>query len=301
MDGNGGRPNWQQIAVSGMGRNLNDFAVDYAENLYVIGSTGEMIRAFAMPYCGEKTTTARKEFTFSFPLPPVEKDSIAWHPYPKGYTITNQDLWEQFAEDAAGKALTDVLTAETSAWKWLGDYVAKVSEEQGISLTNDPAADGMEASWRYAVHNFFNCAPFRDSWPKAADFSTAGKPEAWGGAYQKAHGGTQTETKTELVEVELPSKITAEYVIPTPVKDNDEFIGWYDTNDNKGNKLTVLPVGYDGTVYAIWKSMLTSTDVEQVVRPVLDVEAPMYDILGRPVNHTYHGIVIQNGNIYFVK
>ena len=201
----------------------------------------------------------------------------------------------------AAAKMCEIMTKDDSDYKWLGDYVAKVSEEQGISLTNDPTADGMEASWRYAVHNFFNCAPFRDSWPKAADFSTAGKPEAWGGAYQKAHGGTQTETKTEIVEVELPSKITAPYEIPTPVKDNDEFVGWYDTNDNKGNKLTVLPVGYDGTVYAIWKSMLTSTDVEQVVRPALDLDAPMYDVMGRQVDATYRGIIIQNGNKYLLR
>jgi uncharacterized repeat protein (TIGR02543 family) len=99
----------------------------------------------------------------------------------------------------------------------------------------------------------------------------------------------------------LPSKITAAYEIPTPVKDNDEFIGWYDTNDNKGNKLTVLPVGYDGTVYAIWKSMLTSTDVEQVARPALDLDAPMYDVLGRQVDANYRGIILQNGHKYLLR
>jgi hypothetical protein len=47
--------------------------------------------------------------------------------------------------------------------------------------------------------------------------------------------------------------------------------------------------------------MLTSTDVEQVVSPVLDVEAPMYDILGRQVDATYRGIVIQNGNKFILR
>ena len=159
MDGNGGRPNWQKISVTGMGRNINDFAIDYAENLYMVGSSGEMIRAFAMPYCGEKTTVARKEFTFSFPLPPVEKDSIAWHPYPKGYSITNQDLWEQFAEETAGKALTDVLTAETSAWKWLGDYILSVD-----------ATVADETAWEKAVSDFFHAENA---------FVTAGQPTTW--------------------------------------------------------------------------------------------------------------------------
>jgi hypothetical protein len=34
---------------------------------------------------------------------------------------------------------------------------------------------------------------------------------------------------------------------------------------------------------------------------ILDVNAPMYDILGRQVDKTYHGIVIQNGNKYLLK
>ena len=248
-----------------------------------------------------------KEVTTTVPGKDVEvptNDSLwnAFKPYyNEYYGLSRADQPITNVSTFAAAKMCEIMTKDDSKWKWLGDYVAKVSEEQGISLTNDPAADGMEASWRYAVHNFFNCAPFRDSWPKAADFSTAGKPEAWGGAYQKAHGGTQTETKTEYVEVELPSKITAAYTIPTPVKDGDEFLGWYDTNDNTGTKLTVLPVGYDGTVYAIWKSMLTPTSVENVVRPVLDINAPMYDIMGRQVDETYRGIIIQNGHKYLLR
>ena len=192
-------------------------------------------------------------------------------------------------------------------WTWLRDYIMTAQNAQKGNavgtrtvpeLTTDIANEG--ANWRYAVASFFMQSQ-HTGWPATADFSTAGKPEAWGGAYQKAHGGTQTETKTELVEVELPSKITAAYEIPTPVKDDDEFVGWYDTNDNKGNKLTVLPVGYDGTVYAIWKSMLTPTDVEQVVRPALDLDAPMYDMLGRQVDASYRGIIIQNGHKYLLR
>jgi hypothetical protein len=47
--------------------------------------------------------------------------------------------------------------------------------------------------------------------------------------------------------------------------------------------------------------MLTSTDVEQVARPALDMNAPMYDVLGRQVGETYRGIVIQNGNKYLLR
>jgi uncharacterized repeat protein (TIGR02543 family) len=103
--------------------------------------------------------------------------------------------------------------------------------------------------------------------------------------------------------VTLPSKITgAPYTIPTPEKENATFLGWYDTNDTSGNKLTVLPVGYDGTVYAIWKdnNQGPTTDVENI-RPALDMDAPMYDVLGRRVDATYRGIIIQNGNKYLLR
>ena len=223
---------------------------------------------------------------------------------------TNDSLWTAFkayyktfySENRADQPITAVatfmtqgekiLTDASSEYKWLGDYIVKVATEQGYTIDS-------EALWRWHADAFFQ-ANQHTSWPKTADFSTAGKPDAWGGAYQLAHGGTQTETKTEYVEVELPSKITAAYEIPTPVKDNDEFIGWYDINDNTGNKLTVLPVGYDGTVYAIWKSMLTPTNVENV-RPALNVNAPMYDVMGRQVDATYRGIIIQNGHKYILR
>ena len=161
------------------------------------------------------------------------------------------------------------------------------------SLTDDLTA----AAWRYAIAAFF-LQSIHDSWPVSENFSEAGKPEKWGPAYQAAHAGSSTGTT--IVEVELPSKIEGSaYTIPTPVKDGDEFIGWYDNAKGTGEALTVLPVGYDGTVYAIWKS--TPTDVENIVRPALDMDAPMYDVLGRIVDKTYKGIVIQNGQSYLLK
>ena len=177
-------------------------------------------------------------------------------------------------------------------WKWLQTYIMSVQ----TSLTDDLTA----AAWRYAIAAFF-LQTEHNSWPASADFTTAGKPSAWGSAYQKANGATESTTTTTYEEVSLPSKITGSpYTIPTPTKDGDEFVGWYDNANGTGVALTVLPVGYDGTVYAIWKSGIV-TDVESVVRPSLDMDAPMYDILGRRVDGTYRGIIIQNGNKYLLR
>jgi hypothetical protein len=46
--------------------------------------------------------------------------------------------------------------------------------------------------------------------------------------------------------------------------------------------------------------MSATTDIENV-RPALDTNAPMYDVLGRRVDTTYRGIIIQNGNKYLLR
>jgi hypothetical protein len=43
------------------------------------------------------------------------------------------------------------------------------------------------------------------------------------------------------------------------------------------------------------------TAVEDVREATLDFNAPMYDVLGRQVNKTYRGIVIQNGQAFLLQ
>ncbi|MBR5328168.1 MAG: hypothetical protein IKV31_06475 [Paludibacteraceae bacterium] len=62
-DGNMLRSRIWTVTSTNMGRNHNDFAIDYAENLYIVGNSGERILAFALPYGGVKTTPARSTFT----------------------------------------------------------------------------------------------------------------------------------------------------------------------------------------------------------------------------------------------
>jgi hypothetical protein len=111
-------------------------------------------------------------------------------------------------------------------WKWLKDYIMSVQ----TSLTDDLTA----AAWRYAIAAFF-LQSIHDSWPVSENFAQAGKPEAWGPAYQAAHGGGTT---TSWKDTELPTSIVGkDYVIPTPVKDGDTFLGWYDNNNGQGDAL----------------------------------------------------------------
>ena len=186
--------------------------------------------------------------------------------------------------------VTTILTDTKSTWKWLGDYI------QEVTVSSGAAAIESEVNWRFSLAAFFQCGPSTDY---CVDFTEAGKQSAWESAYQAEFG----KTTTQWQEVTLPTKITGTaYTIPTPTKDNDVFVGWYNNNEGMGTALTVLPIGYDGTVYAIWESMTTPpASLEQAERPILDVNAPMYDILGRRVDASYCGIVIQNGNKYILK
>ena len=178
-----------------------------------------------------------------------------------------------------GCDISKMLTDAKSDWLWLGNYLQEVSSAAGLPIS-------AEVNWRYSTTAFFTCAA---AGTYNADFTQAGKPEAWGDAYRVAHG----------LSGELPTVIESPYTIPTPVRTGYIFVGWYDNPDGTGTALTVLPKGYYGTVYAIWKNEL-ETAVENIATP-LDFHAPCYDLLGRPVDHTFRGIIIQNGNTYLLK
>lgn len=178
-----------------------------------------------------------------------------------------------------GCDISQMLTDTKSGWLWLGNYLQEVSSAAGLPIS-------AEVNWRYSTTAFFTCAAAATY---NADFTQAGKPEAWGDAYRLAHG----------LSGELPTVIESPYTIPTPIRTGYIFVGWYDNPDGTGTALTVLPKGYYGTVYAIWKNEL-ETAVENIATP-LDFNAPCYDLLGRPIDHTYRGIIIQNGNTYLLQ
>lgn len=178
-----------------------------------------------------------------------------------------------------GCDISQMLTDTKSGWLWLGNYLQEVSSAAGLPIS-------AEVNWRYSTTAFFTCA---EAATYNADFTQAGKPEAWGDAYRLAHG----------LSGELPTVIESPYTIPTPIRTGYIFVGWYDNPDGTGTALTVLPKGYYGTVYAIWKNEL-ETAVENIATP-LDFNAPCYDLLGRPVNRTYRGIVIQNGQTFLLR
>ena len=220
-----------------------------------------------------------------------------WSSYKTAAGITSLGTLEEIASKGAGQPHNSadtpcgcrIICAKLTAagvqaafgkaeWTWLKEYIMSVQ----TSLTDDLTA----AAWRYAIAAFF-LQSIHDSWPVSENFAEAGKPEAWGPAYQAAHADSSVGTTYE--EVELPSKIEGEpYTIPTPTKDGDTFLGWYDNAQGTGTALTVLPVGYDGTVYAIWQSS-TATDAEHV-----QVEA----VKVQKILHNGQILIMRDGKVY---
>ena len=79
---------WSVVA-NGIGRNLNEFAVDYAENLYVVGNSGEKIIAYALPYSGQVVTPAASQYAFQVgePVEPVEMVGVVKRTLFNGYDV----------------------------------------------------------------------------------------------------------------------------------------------------------------------------------------------------------------------
>ena len=246
--------------------------------------------------------------TISGKLPVVEPTTITYElnggEIPAVVVPTNAELWgtdtadvngfmhyynhyyglkraTQTIENVASFAyaqMQQIMTDEASAYKWLGDYVQSVATAAGKPLSTDMAAAN-ESGWRWSVWAFFNaCAGKNGS--VGIDFTEAGKPENWGPAYQAANA---------LV---LPTEPVAEdYKLPTPTKEGYTFVGWYDNAEGEGTAMTVLPAGWAGTLYAIWKANGPTTDLDNIA------------VEGKAVKAIINGqlIIIKNGVQYNVQ
>jgi uncharacterized repeat protein (TIGR02543 family) len=99
------------------------------------------------------------------------------------------------------------------------------------------------------------------------------------------------------VDVELPKYVTETYVLPTPKKVGHDFVGWYKTKTLRGEPLTEIVEGWEGTLYASWKENTSAVDNISLTKKM-----QVYDIMGRYIGEQLptdqHGIfiVIQGEN-----
>ncbi len=120
-------------------------------------------------------------------------------------------------------------------WDWLEAYVMQVQNaDAGATALVEGTSS---AGWRYALAAFF-LEGKRGAWPVSADFSVAGKVEAFQAAWK--HGFAN------------PTEPTAEFVLNAPYLEGKTFDGWYAAADFSGNKVTTVNAETTGTLYAKW-------------------------------------------------
>ena len=233
-------------------------------------------------------------------LPVVEPTTITYElnggEFPAVVVPTNEELAlafkQEYAEYFAIEGLTDTdmkrevgnfiyvtnskggdavkFITENANWKWLHDYILTVAG-------NIPEGTNVGYYWRANLDGFFHCKnAVAVGGVASADYTEAGKQEVWGAAYEAEYG------------VVLPTEPVAEdYVLPTPTKEGYTFVGWYDNAEGTGEAYTVIPAGWAGTLYAIWKQD-TTTALENIA------------VEGKAVKAIINGqlIIIKNGVQY---
>ena len=181
-----------------------------------------------------------------------------------------------------GKSIIEIFTEEEK-WIWLREYMEKVAYNANF---NDGQL-GTAVLLRFSLHAFLNNSPANENtYNGNPDYTLNGQLSYWyldWGYTWKGH---------------LPTTLTSTYVLPRPYKEGHEFLGWSTDPEGVGY-IQELPAGFIGKVYAIWDVMddvTTSIDGIHMTQP-----GQMFDILGRPVDQNYKGIVIVNGQKYLLK
>ena len=174
--------------------------------------------------------------------------------------LSKGDMWTAFCADAGVttlgtleevKALGDPYSAictplgasqaqailDNAKWDWLEAYVMQVQNADLTTPATQLVAGTSSAGWRYALAAFF-LESQRTGWPKSADFSAAGLPEAFIPSWKHAFAN--------------PTEPTAEWVLNAPYKEGATFDGWYAAADFSGEKVTKIDANTTGTLYAKW-------------------------------------------------
>ena len=173
--------------------------------------------------------------------------------------LSKSDMWEAFKTDAGitlgtlaelqadadpyTKICTPLGTSQAQAildnakWDWLEEYVMLVQNADLTTPATQLVGGTSSAGWRYALAAFF-LESQRTGWPKSADFSAAGLPEAFIPFWKHAFAN--------------PTEPTAEWVLNAPYKEGSTFDGWYAAADFSGAKVTTIDATTTGTLYAKW-------------------------------------------------
>ena len=129
---------------------------------------------------------------------------------------------------------------DNAKWDWLEKYIMDVQNPQvggpaGAGTIPALTEGAAGATWRYALAAFF-VEMQTTAWPYSADFSQAGKIEAYQAAWKHGYAN--------------PTEPTGEWVLNAPYLEGESFLGWYWDADFSGDKVTTINAESNGTLYA---------------------------------------------------
>lgn len=153
------------------------------------------------------------------------------------------DLW-----DNDGTRVSNGFS-DTEKFGWLKTYIMtfqNADKAAGSDATElNETISKSAAAWRFAIAAFF-IESKRASWPKSADFTEAGKDEA----YFEAWGHTYELTNPKFPEENV--------TLHAAVKEGCTFQGWYDNRWFTGEAVTTVGATTNGKLYAHWSSIMGS-------------------------------------------
>ena len=176
-------------------------------------------------------------------------------------------------------ALTNAAPALTMAkWAWLKAYIEKAHADQTAAGASALPADGTGAAWRYAVGAFFISGQ-RASWPKSADFAELGKDEVY----------VPVMNAAGMFYV-LPAQYTIAMPLPTPVKAEHNFLGWYNGTTK------VEAVDADMALAAKWERAVYNVEFVAPYAYPNPIYAADKDGMYANLNEDYNTFYRQNSN-----
>lgn len=178
------------------------------------------------------------------------------------YTNYNYQTYKKSADPfkSGTKPLGTIFTATNiesvfniERWGWLKKYImtfqnaeraAEPTESKTIYELKETISQSA-AAWRFATAAFFVEKQYT-GWPKSADFTEAGKDEAYFKAWKHSY---------ELINPKFPEENVTLYAAE---KEGCTFQGWYDNRWFTGEAVTTVGATTNGTLYAHWSSIMGS-------------------------------------------
>lgn len=143
------------VRANHIGRNLNEFAIDYGENLYVVGNSGEKIIAFAMPYSGIISTPAKAEYAFSIYPGYVPEKKEALNPFAYGLSSElingGMDLKVNYSLNSQANSAKVVIMQGNTEVKTV-DCTNLTKGSYSMVIPTEELPTGVDLTWKMVVN-----------------------------------------------------------------------------------------------------------------------------------------------------